>query len=739
MAVIGKIQKNSYLLLIVIGLAMLAFIFTDNFKNIGGAEEPLDRGTIFGEAVNEEELSKLEDEFVTRDRQNAVYQGNEYKTQDEQNSRDQAFNELIRRQLMDKELTALGLMVGVDELNDMISGNHIHPWVSQIAMFKDNTGQYSRDSLYKFLDNMIIEPDGSDTAALRNWRLARNQWSKFEQELKDARATDKYVSLVKKGLYVNTLEAKDKYRANKEVREISFVLHKYNSITEAEVEFTDDDIKAYYDKHKNDKKYEQTVESAEINFVEFPVKYSAADIEKVRKEMEALKGAFKNTDNNAYFMATKGEDKFFSDTTAFELGDANFEMDVQKNSYKYPKSIDSIVQKSQEGDVIGPFETVGTDNSPMMVIAKVNGFEFQKRAWVRHILITANSRSEDQAKSMADSIIRVIKSKDNFTEMVEKYTEDPGSKATGGEYKWFKEGQMVPEFNDASFNGPKGKLQLVKTSYGYHIVEVLGREDRKMPRLAPVRRSIKPGVETIKEVENIAYEFISAVEELGEDSAFYKIADEKNLVYNYSKLFISSNFVNGFENTSKIKKFAFAKDADEGDISEAIYDNGVIKVAILDNSIGIGVPEYEDVKDQMRVPALKDKKAEFYIDLMAGTANLNEVAGRVAGGDVQKATVKFGTNSIPGAGGNESEIIGIIFALDAESEGSVLRPLQGENGIYVITLDKVQPVAESEDYIVDGTALLNQRNSNADGNVMRALRTKADVQDNRLKIEAQGR
>ena len=92
MAVIGKIQKNSYLLLIVIGLAMLAFIFTDSFKNFGGGEEPLPSGTIFGEELDEKELSELEQNYVDREKQNASYQGNDFDAEAEDNARDQAFN-----------------------------------------------------------------------------------------------------------------------------------------------------------------------------------------------------------------------------------------------------------------------------------------------------------------------------------------------------------------------------------------------------------------------------------------------------------------------------------------------------------------------------------------------------------------------------------------------------------------------------------------------------------------------
>ena len=642
---------------------------------------------------------------------------------------------------MGKQLEDLGLLVSTADLNDMVLGNNIHQWVSQIAMFKNNIGEYSRDSVVKYLDGLQSGPDPSvDTALYSRWKDAKVQWSAFEQELKDARATDKFVTLVKKGVYVNALEAKDSYVANNETRDITYVLHPYGKITEEEIGFTDEDIKAYYKKHKNDKLYFQKSQSAEIEFVEFPVAYSELDLERANNEMENLKVSFAQTENNVYFMATKGEDKFYSDTTGFELGTDQFVMDAQSNKFEYPAAIDELVQNSKKGDVIGPFKTVDPQtNKTQLVIAKVNGFESQDRAWVRHILISTNTRSEGEAKTLADSIIRVIKSKNNFPEMVNQFTDDPGSKANGGEYKWFKKGAMVPEFEKAAFEGQKGKLQLVKTTYGYHIVEVLGQEARKLPKLAPIRKTVKPGVETIKEVENLAYDFINEVETANDDSAFYHVAMEKNMVNNYAKLVLSSRFVTGFTDYRKIQKFAFAQDAEEGDVSGPILDNSTIKVAFIVSKVDEGVPSFEAVKQQMKTPALREKQAAHYIEIMSGIKNINEVANTIPGGEVKTSNVKFGSGNIPGVGGNEYKIVGTIFSIDKENEGAMLRPLKGEAGVFLIVLDKVNEAAAQEDYTAEKNTILTKRSSSADANVMRALREKANIVDNRQKKAAQGR
>ena len=743
MAVIGKIQKNSYLLLIVIGLAMLAFIFTDSFKNFSGGIEPLPSGEISGVEMDEVELNDKENELVEKDKQNFGFQQKEYTTEDEQNSRDQAFNEIIRKTLMDKQLTDLGLSVSAAELNDMITGKHIHPWVSDVNIFKNSIGEFSRDSVSKYLTGLQTTPSSADTAEINRWRNAKTVWSDFERELKDARSTDKFVSLIKKGIYVNTLELKDQYTSDNETRDISYVVQPYSNITEEEINFTDEDIKAYYQKHKNDKLYEQASESAEIQFVEFPVVYSEEDLALLKAEMTNLKSELSETTNNIYLMVTKGEDKlFYSDTSAFELGTTEeLIMDSKSNSFLYPKSIDSLVQISEEGDVIGPFETTTADGKLQIAIAKVTGFETQKRATVRHILISTNEREVTEAKSLADSIIRVIKSKDNFEEMVSQFTDDPGSKNTGGVYEWFKQGTMVPEFDKASFEGKKGELQLVKTTYGYHIVEVLDRDDRKLPKLAPIRKTVKPGVETIRLAENLAYEFINEVEVMKDDSAFFKAAANNSLLPNYSKLFLSTRFVTGFKDHQKIQKFAFSLDSEAGDISTPIYDDSKIKVAYLSTKAEKGVPTFEAVKSQMKLKALREKQFEYYSEIMSGINNINEVAQKIPDGKVQQSTVKFSSGNISGVNGKENGIVGAVFALDKEAEGAMLRPLKGEFGVFVVVLDQVREteLTEDRDFTPERSAAINAIVSSADGNVMKALRDKAEIVDNRLKKAAQGR
>ena len=222
MAVIGKIQKNSLLLLIVIGLAMLAFIFTDFLKGGPSEVEQLPTATLNGDPIDEIEFGDLKDDYVNRSKNEYAYQEKDWDDAAERTAADNAFNEMVRRTILADEFAKLGIDCTTDELNDMIHGDHIHQWVVQIPIFNGPTG-FSRDSVRNFLTRLELDPEGASPEEREQWLESRQQWSDFEYELKNARKADKYVALIKKGIYVNKLEAQNQYEALYSKKEISFV------------------------------------------------------------------------------------------------------------------------------------------------------------------------------------------------------------------------------------------------------------------------------------------------------------------------------------------------------------------------------------------------------------------------------------------------------------------------------------------------------------------------------------
>ena len=731
MAVIGKIQKNSLLLLIVIGVAMLAFIFTDFIKNSGDEIERLDMGTVYDEPINEDEYLELAEIFENRERQNFQFQNKEFTDADKRYAEDQAFNEVVRRVIMNTEFDKLGIETTVTELNDMIHGNHVHPWVMQIPNFNGAQG-FSRDSVRKFINSLEIEPQ--DPAARENWILMRQQWKDFENELKSTRAADKYVTLVKKGLYVNELEAKDFYTGVNEKKQVKFVLQRYSDIPADEIEITDEEIEAYYNEHKEEPEFEQE-EARDIDFIQFNIEPTEADKQEIMTQINELKSSFETTPNNIGFMANNSDlpdaantATFLNDSMEFRYGSNSLFIYADMfGNMTYPADADDAIQAADSGDVIGPFLS-----SDQYIIAKVTGIKKEKQAWVRHILVKTDvNRTADQAKAKADSIINVIKENDNFVEMVTAHSDDPGSIATNGEYKWFPEGRMVPEFNDASFNGKIGELQLVKTTYGYHIVEVLGQGERTVPQLALVGKKVEPSEETIDFQEELLFDFIYEIQKSEKDSAFYRAAEDSGQAIMSTRLFLNSMAVNGFKKPETALGFAFDRNVQEGDISNPLLDGGKYTVAVLSNIIEEGTPDFRDVKDRMRFPALQDKQAKAYMEKMQGKSSLEEVASVITNGVVMSADVTFANTAIQGGGANEAKVIGQLFT--NIPEGSLTKPIQGVAGVYVFQIEGTTEAPETSDFTVIRKDMYLQRQNAADNGVIKALRENADVIDNRRK------
>ena len=151
----------------------------------------------------------------------------------------------------------------------------------------------------------------------------------------------------------------------------------------------------------------------------------------------------------------------------------------------YPPSLAAKLEGAEAGTVVGPYA-----NGPYVAISKIVEWKDEVYATVRHILLSASDDAAfEAAQTKADSIVGVIRANNNFEEMVTLFSEDPGSKNTGGKYEDFAKGAMVPTFNDFSFDKPVGSLGTVKTSYGIHIIEVLDRKTEQRPVLATVAKN----------------------------------------------------------------------------------------------------------------------------------------------------------------------------------------------------------------------------------------------------------
>jgi peptidyl-prolyl cis-trans isomerase D len=314
--------------------------------------------------------------------------------------------------------------------------------------------------------------------------------------------------------------------------------------------------------------------------------------------------------------------------------------------------------------------------------------------------------NDSEKKALADSIETAVRRGADFEALVTKYTDDPASIPNGGVYDWFSRGEMVPEFENFSFDERIGAIGTVKTTYGYHVVEVLDRRSTPMKKTVDLVKNIVPSSKTYKTryqeanafaIDNDSPElFTSKAEELG----------LKTRAINGT--LSTSQGVSGVPDSREVVQWSYEADRKIGDVSSPIEAGDKFIVALMTGSREDGIPAYEDVLDDMKNEVAKEKKAEMFISAFGKYANLDEAAAN-AGVAVQSGSgLSMNAVTVPG-GGREPGIVGTVFSMN---EGDISTPLTGDFGVYVVQIKSKQDnTGEGVDLTSNRASVMNQYRS----------------------------
>ena len=179
--------------------------------------------------------------------------------------------------------------------------------------------------------------------------------------------------------------------------------------------------------------------------------------------------------------------------------DAELEAFFKKNAARYANAVPeertiSYFAFTPE-DVPGGVQQPTQQEIEAYYNAHKSEYSVPEQAKSRHILIQvpqgADANSDAAAKAKAEDILKRIQHGANFADLAKKYSDDPGSKDSGGELGFAQRGHMVPEFDQAIFTQKIGDTKIVKTQYGYHIVQVEERTAAHAQSLAEVLPTIQ--------------------------------------------------------------------------------------------------------------------------------------------------------------------------------------------------------------------------------------------------------
>ncbi|HEY6161362.1 MAG TPA: peptidylprolyl isomerase, partial [Bacteroidia bacterium] len=356
-------------------------------------------------------------------------------------------------------------------------------------------------------------------------------------------------------------------------------------------------------------------------------------------------------------------------------------------------------------------------------------------------------RSKDQAKKLADSLLAVLKkSTKNFPDLVVKYSSDSGSvsepdKDHPGKNKrkpreklgsyTFPEGQMMKAFQDVVWNGKVGDLKIAETPYGYHIMEVKMRspETRKV-NIVTVEKTILPSRQTKQEVFDKANDFAIRY---NTPELFSKGIEQEKLNKRIADpVKESDKTIAGLDSPRELIKWAFANP--QGTISTDPFNFGnKYVVALISEVREKGIAPLEQKRVEVEIGAKQEKKAQMFIDefnkSLTGGMTIDAFATKIGLPVEIVDNVTFGSYSIPNLG-KEGNVMGEIFAL---KEGQLSPPIKGFQGVYILVVDKYTPAPDTKDYTSSQKQVIQNLQYRVDQDLFNAMKTKADVEDNRAR------
>ena len=362
MAAIGKIRQHYGILVIIIGLALLAFVLGDLFKSTNKRRQT-DVAVVNGDKITYQD-------YTNRAEQNIQYQKRMYGNLSNDQAfsvRQQTLDQMIREIIMEDQYKALGLGVSKDELTDNFIGEKPNQYV--LNSFKDQDGNFDRDALISYINDVENGTYGPET---------REQWNNFVNAIEEDVMNTKYESLLKHAFYLPKKLA-DRYNDNKNLKRNAEVYAvRYTTIPDSTVVVTDQDNKKYYDTYKT--KY-PTDAMRGIDYVVFDVKPSEADRASAKTFVENRKADFAQVENVAGYVANNS--------------DSMIDEEWHKTT-DYNADLEKAIVDHEVGFVYGPYEENEAFN-----IARIMGKEMRNDTlWAQVAVVSRDitvSTATDQA------------------------------------------------------------------------------------------------------------------------------------------------------------------------------------------------------------------------------------------------------------------------------------------------------------------------------------------------------
>lgn len=708
MQIIQSIRdKGAIFVIVVIALSLIGFILMDSRQGgstmFGGNTNNV--GKVNGEEISISDFNKRVKEMEDMEEQRNGQRPSGTRTYQ---IRDQLWNQMVAEKIFYKEAAKLGITFTPKELTHiLLSNDPSNPFLQQ-GLADPNTGQLDMAKAQEALSN-IKKFTGARKDAVN---------AQIVDPLKLSTIVNKYSGLLSASAYYPAWMQEQEKAEAKNFANISYVSIPYGEISDSAVKVTDADIDAYVQKHKELFKQEAGRKVSYVTFSQLP---NAADSARVMDMLNKLKPQFEADTNAKAFVARN--------TSVIDFKDEY--LPVSKAPIK---ELDSVL-KYPIGTVVGPFSENGD-----YILAKVLGTkQMPDSVHARHILLATADRNgqplmdDSTAHRKADSILAAIKGGADFGKLALQYPGDAGSAVKGGDLGTFGYGTMVPEFNEFAFTKPVGSIDIVKTQFGYHILNILSQKDFKPAyKVAYLAKEIIAGEATINNASLQATK-ASAVK-TAKALQDYAAKNGLQLVQAPAIVKESDYSIGSLQDARQLVKWVFENKV--GDVSEPFGIGDQFVVASIDQVIKEGTQDAATARPGAEAIIRNEKKAAIIKTKLGATPTLESAAAAynkqvaVAGAD---STLTFASQMINGLG-IEPKVIGASF--NKEYQTKVSPAIEGTSGVYVIKVNSVQtkPDDSPETVKAQVAARMGALRSQAMGNWYESLKKEATIKDYRSKI-----
>jgi peptidyl-prolyl cis-trans isomerase D len=697
MAVLSKIRQRSALMIAVIALALFAFIIGDLFKSGSFSSTSKDVGSINGSDISFEDF-RIKVSNVEKSGQGIS----------STEAANRVWDQEVSLALLTSEFDKLGLRVGENHLLEVLKADHN---IGGNPLFMNAAGIFD---IAKFKEYFKSNP-------------AQAQYLKDRE--KDAELNAKYQiynTLIKSGIYTTESEGKLKYEMEANKVNFAYVAGLYSTIKDSDVKVSDSEIVDFM--KKNEKKFKAD-ETREVEYVLIEDKASKEDENEVKAKINGLLSG-----SVVYNQATGKNDTlsgFRSAKNIVEFVNSNSDVPYD-SSYVAKKDLPAIdadqLFNLAPGAVYGPYVY-----GKYYCISKSLGKKAGVNAKASHILISyegaqvpnqKEKRNKEQAKAKAEALFAQVNANPDSFLMLAFTNSDDSSAQQGGDLGYFGPNQMVKPFNDFVFNNGIGKVGLVESAFGFHIIKITDKQDGI--RLATVAQKIEASEVTSDKLFTQATKF----EMEAADNDFNKVA--KGMALTIAPAVTVKAMDESFGPLGKqraIVRWAFEDDSKAGTVKRfevANLGHVIAKVKSIDNSGLVSVTLARPYVE----PILKNKKKAELIKAKMTGASLEAIAKATASTVQQVAGVTMENPVLAGGVGQEPRVVGNAFALAANKLSA---PIEGNTGVYVvknISTVKAPVLKDHAPYV----AKLKAQYAGDVNRVVPALKGNAKIEDNRKQF-----